>query len=261
MAKKDIRVTFFYADETIWALAKKFKTTVRMVKWANEFFDRYDFQIDEYPVPFNESTYKKKFSLAKTKGLKADLGDYYRIDAEINASLKKINELSGDDLTTELDKFYKLLKEREAPVEFELLLRKKIHTITNSLSIQKDRLPVFICEFKNQKATYGITRKVSLTFGFGFWTLKNPSPVILNSGEIYTRPIILIDINEVTKSHEQVLVHEAIHAAGGVHPTAGDDKSQGPNIMSKDDVWNKGPTEVNLYTDDATRLGVATFVI
>ena len=85
MAEKEIRVTFFYADEAIFDRVKQEKIRERFVKWADEFYKRYGFTIDEFPIPFSETLYKKSFCLAKTDGIKPDYTGtvYERILKEI----------------------------------------------------------------------------------------------------------------------------------------------------------------------------------
>ena len=274
MAKKDIRITFFYADETIWALAKKNKTTIRLVKWANEFFDRYDFQIDEHPISFSERVYKKKFSFAKTKGVKADLAVFHKwldkLDDLNKVWSEKLQQLRTTDtsspdwdaLLKEIndikDEYVEGTKQLGSPVEFELLFRKKIYDITQGLSLTKERLPIIFCDFKDQKGTMGLTRKLDLFWGIGFWSLRSVTPnVMLTSMEIHTRPFVLLDIRKMTKSHEHALAHEIVHAAGDTTPDG-----QGPkgDIMNKEDTWNKAPLDVTLSDDDKKKLEVSFFV-
>jgi hypothetical protein len=73
MAPKDMRLTFYYSDEAVFAKVKEWRTRDRIVKWANEFYDqRYGLRISEFPFPYNERVYKKFFCLKKADGLKAD---------------------------------------------------------------------------------------------------------------------------------------------------------------------------------------------
>jgi hypothetical protein len=72
MALKDMRLTFYYSDEAVFAKVKEWRTRHRVVEWANQFYKRYGLRISEFPFPYNERVYKKFFCLKRADGLKAD---------------------------------------------------------------------------------------------------------------------------------------------------------------------------------------------
>ncbi len=70
---KKIRLTFLFADES--ALMEDFrkKSSKKMIKWANDFFGKYGFELDVIPDPGTSNILQmKKFCLLKTNGFEPD---------------------------------------------------------------------------------------------------------------------------------------------------------------------------------------------
>jgi hypothetical protein len=281
---KDIRITFFYSDEAIFDLVKNWNTRIRLVKWANEFYARYGFKIDEFPYPWNEAKYKKDFCLQKANGLKVL---YTNNDRELTIEkiknkeeLGRINKiLSSVDYSSDLDsEFQKNLKLKIAaleykseledlenllairrPTEFRKLLLAKLKQTKSNVT---NRVIVIFCEFEDVLLSkYGIKGDVlATTYPLTHLDLCLFLYNILapESEELFLGVIVLIDINRMTKKYEYVLAHEIVHAAGN---TTADNKGTKGNIMIYADAEGKAPTNVNLEPNDKARLDVAYFVV
>jgi len=275
MAKKDIRVTFFYADTGVWKQAKKSKIRQTLVQWADGFYDghNYGFRIDQFPiVPYSEKVYQKKFCLFKTSGPKARIVDVVALSDEIDEMKKTIKARSAisdqlkalgprEDLDaagqSAWDDLHKKRDELGAEwdrlsliydAELEMQIRRLLHPIIGSLSSPKERLPVIFCEFSaafssDQRSAHGVTYRSRRTW--------YPSAVLT----MYTGAFVLI--NKDSKSRF-VLAHEICHAAGCEH------QDTPPNNLMRvgretDRSFND-PANVMMTPDDLTRLGVAIFV-
>ena len=282
MAKKHIRLTFFYTDEKVWNYIKSSKTRERLVKWANAFYDRYDFKIYDQPILYNEKLYKKKFVFTRTNGVKVDYGYRLQIMSDISANATKRGALYDeliDVIKSNIPDDEKNLKEQEirknidkintlnadlidsinASNSFELELRKLISSTNKDLKIKDNRLPVVFAEFKNNinvangTITNGENLRLKLQGGFVSWAL-----LYFEYGDVFTAPFIVINFQAIlTKRLEYTLAHEIVHAAGN---TTLDNQGTAKNIMIYADAEDKSPTDVNLEASDKTKLEVAYFV-
>lgn len=284
MAKKDIRLTFYYADESIWDLVKKNKTKKRLVTWAESFFARYGFKIDEFPTTYSERTYKRKFCLKKTNGTRADyasqqqLKDEYRkldklfsdyklkfLDMALNDTLpadEKQRQL--DAIKAEWDKVTDEMRRTNEKIgtssAFEIEFRKQIYPIHQSLSLTKERLAVIFCEFENAIDPSTGRRTVGETFDLrigGANAIFAWAIVSFKWPDAYGGTIVIIDVNRMTKKAEYTLAHEIVHAAGN---TTADNQGTAKNIMIYKDAEGKAPSDVNLESTDKTKLETAYFV-
>jgi hypothetical protein len=289
MALKDIRVTFYYADEDIFDKVKQWKTRERLVKWANEFYRRYDFKIDEFPIAYNEKLYKNIFCLSKANGFKAnysqsalfdafkkvierEIADYKREYEEFKANPpSNPTEYSSKEKDLQKKALELIDKQRTLndysssinPSEFKFrqLLLKKMREIR--VDTKKPRLVVIFCEFVNYLEIFFKDNTIAETFkkqdrvpALLLWNHIVPEKL-----EVFTAPIILIDINKMTKKFEYfeyVLAHEIVHAAGN---TTLDNTGAPKNIMIYADAQGKAPTDVNLERTDKAKLEVAFFVV
>lgn len=278
MAKKGIRLTFFYADQGVWDYEKKQRIrNILLVKWANDFYSKYDFEIDEFPIGYNEKLYKKKFSLAKTNGLQVHNNEQSQIYAEITkkekelktfrimrkmlgqASLlddsKKMMFINFAELEIEVwEQLHKLKDELMNLYDFEY--RKLIYQVNKNLglNLQKKRLAIVFCEFKVMGISLGITTP----------ELKDPGFLSIITRTVkwpdsYLDPIIFINIKQINKRSAFTLAHEIGHAAGTlVHSNTANSIMMGDQNNTN---FGKAPIEVILEEGDKTKLEMAFFVI
>jgi len=288
MALKDIRVTFYYSDEGVFDKTKQWQTRKRIVTWANEFYKRYGFKINEFPIPYNESLYKKTFCLKKTNGFKADYTRrvYYEVFKEeldkdgavLTSDWEKLKANLPSDPTEakaqlealaarmqqQNDKMLQLLEFlqeiRPDEIEFRREIKQKISA--TKFSTKKPRLVVVFCEFMNWFFLFRENRTLAETFKneqnvptFMMWNLVS---ILFPDTEVFTAPIILIDVNRITRAFDYVLAHEVVHAAGN---TTLDNQGTAGNIMIYADSQGKGPRDVNLEATDKAKLEAAFFVV
>jgi hypothetical protein len=285
MALKDIRVTFFYADEQIFDLVKRWRTRLRLVKWANEFYKRFGFKIDEYPFPYNEKVYRKEFSFTKIKGIRPDYTEAVKMKKveeafklQKEAWQKKVDVYQKspptdpvdrlkmqDEIVTEgqeiLAKAQEILDfhtvQREFETQFRIYLNVKL--LDKKISGDKPRIPVIFCEFVNAWELFAENNTLGQTFNSD----GRPAHLIVWAMaayyglDLYSGPLILIDVERMTKSVEYALAHELVHAAGNTTP---DNQGTKGNIMIYADAQGKSPADVNLETSDKTKLETAFFV-
>ena len=283
MAKKEIRLTFYYADESIWTYVKRSKVRERLVKWANEFYDRYNFKINERPFSYNEKLYKKTFSLAKSDGIKADYTAKKKLNEQIDDNESAMDTIHlklfdlnlsdaerqslNDEWRRLMDDTLEAIKKLSNSEEFELEFRKLIFKVDSDLkkrkkvSKTKERLPVVFCDFvENVNLDKG-----TVTTGQTF-ALKMPAGSFFSWGMLavqmasigYQGPLILLDAKELTKKLDYVLAHEIVHAAGN---TTLDNQGAAKNIMIYADAEGKAPKDVNLEETDQKKLEAAFFVV
>jgi hypothetical protein len=288
VALKNIRVTFYYSDEAVFAKTKQWKTRLRTVTWANEFYKRYGFKIDEYPLPYNEGVYKKTFCLRKTNGLKADYtrAVYYEafkeaLDKERIEVQRESDELSANPpadpaehiarsqalltrmktLLANMEHLLAFLTEiRPDEIEFRKEIRKKVED--TKFRPKKERLVVIFCEFINWLAIFRGNRTIAQAFkneqnqaSFMAWNLIS---ILFPAEALFTGPIIWIDVNRVTRQFDYVLAHEIVHAAGN---TTLDNQGSAGNIMIYADAQGKAPKDVKLEPTDKAKLEAAYFVV
>lgn len=271
MAKKDIRITFFYADEGIWDDVKKHKIKDRVVKWADDFYhhNKYGYRIDHTPIPYNERLYRKKFCLSRTDGLVRHTVDLSRLDDEVwkkirvKENIRKIRNALGpidslnpagialwksyNDAMDNLDNEILQLKLKYND-RFEKEVRRLFYPIILSLNTSKERLPVLFCQFDHGPNGPGITMMRS---GF-FWSV----PAMVNH---YTGVFAMIGVNNVMSTSDNVLAHEIGHAAGCHHQ---DTPANNLMLRGRDmDNSRRNPSDMMMTPEDLTRLSVAPFVI
>ncbi|HEX2609113.1 MAG TPA: hypothetical protein VHK91_17140 [Flavisolibacter sp.] len=285
MALKDIRVTFFYADEQIFDLVKKWRTRLRLIKWADEFYKRFGFKIDEYPFPYNEKAYRKDFSFAKSKGIRPDYTERLKImhlrDALVlqHETLKKKyeefensppadvaerikqKEALDKELHEIVDKSFEiqalLNNQGEFETQFRVLLQLKMQN--PKIGGTKPRIPVIFCEFINNWELFDsdpVTGETLKSEGRLVHLLVWGMATIAGL-DLYTGPLILIDVKRMIKSMEYALAHELVHGAGN---TTADNKGTRGNIMIYADAEGKSPGDVNLEPSDKAKMEVAFFV-
>lgn len=279
-----LRVTFFYADEVIFELSKKWRTRERIVKWADEFFGRFNFKIEQFPIPYNENVYRSKFTLAETNGPKAA----YTFDTLMKENAK-IVEIRTDAARAKADQFARnpptdpveakkaaesLINEMNAIIGLQgeylaylksfrlnmLDIRKLIaEKLDKSPSIKTNRQIVLFCEFENfferifPNDTRGETFKIAeQEIGLMLWNLAPFVP------DYYEKPMIIIDILSVTKSLEGILAHELVHAAGN---TTSDNQGPAKNIMQYASLIGRAPNYPDLVASDKDILKLAYFAI
>ena len=49
---KKIRVTIFFTDIEIANIVKNSGVNTKLVSWANEFFKKYNYELDSFPIPY-----------------------------------------------------------------------------------------------------------------------------------------------------------------------------------------------------------------
>ena len=65
---KKIRLTIFYTDEEIYNIVKNSGLNTKMVSWANEFYKRYNYELDIFPLPYSKNLYEETFILKEKDG-------------------------------------------------------------------------------------------------------------------------------------------------------------------------------------------------
>jgi hypothetical protein len=133
--------------------------------------------------------------------------------------------------------------------QYELEFRELIYPIIKSLNSPKPRLPVVFCKFTKLNFAIGETPGSSSLFSW-----EGPfDPKLLYSG-----PLILIGVNNVSKRTHLVLAHEIGHAGGCYHQDTPN------NIMNggqENKNFGKPPTDLYLEQLDKEKLEKAFFVI
>jgi hypothetical protein len=286
-ALKNIRVSFYYSDEAVFAKTKQWKTLPRIVTWANDFYKRYGLKIEEDPLPYNESLYKKTFCLKKSNGLKADYTRTVFYDEFKEALLVEQAVLAREladakahpaadpkeqiaRLTALLDRQTTILANLNLTTDFwteirpdEVEFRRQIHHKMEETRSRprKERLVVILCEFINWLAIFRENPRLAQTFAredirasFIAWNLISVFPDLA----VFTGPIVWIDVNQVTRCFEYVLAHEIVHAAGN---TTQDNQGSAGNIMIYADAECKAPRDVKLEPTDKAKLESAFFVV
>lgn len=283
MTKKKIRVAFYFADESIFDLAKKWRTRERLVKWANEFFgqNRYGFVIDEFPSA-NEKKYRQDFSLKASNGPKATMTvdrimEKFKENADdysksLRADHESYKSNPPQDLQERVNKLNDLIERSKISIDmFKIVsdyfrairadvleFRQLIHAKMSKSKRLDNRVVVVFCKFEDplQKIATDVTvgetfKKEEQEVSLFLWNL------IPWSVGYYTKPLILIDVLAMTKSKECTLAHEIVHAAG---PTTEDNKGDPGNIMVYDACLKLPPASILLLDEDKKILEAAYFV-
>lgn len=110
MAKRKIRLTYLWADESVMAYDFARKLSEGMTWWGNEFYDRYGFEFNVAPGPLlrRSVTQASKYALAKNDGVIPDLRDRDVILEEQNkviAEIKKRLEAKDQEILASFDQW------------------------------------------------------------------------------------------------------------------------------------------------------------
>ncbi|MES2774632.1 MAG: hypothetical protein V4722_10630 [Bacteroidota bacterium] len=276
---KDMRLTFYYADENVFEKVKNEKSREKLVKWADEFYARYGFKIDQFPVCWNEKLYKRDFCLAKTSGLKIIYTQLF-LQMEIlildlaSESLRLIGELNDMTSDSTIGSEYSLknlelkfvqaqlsqaVKSQVAinyhrPFDFRKAVFLKAKE-TNPKYLER-RLVVVLCEFQFHKKPFAVGETFDANPKIAIYSLFNS---VFRFGEgLFGGPMVFIDVNFMQQPYEFVLAHEIVHSING---TTDDGDGAAGNIMIAKDAKGKAATSVTLEPNDKTRLDVAFFVV
>lgn len=290
---KEARVMFFYSDEGVFEKVKRWKTKDRLVQWANDFFKPHQIQLNTLPLPWSESTYKKIFCLKKSNGLKG-FSVLDAVDEVITASIESIYETANtlyameDTHTSDQEKDYldsiamvtKLYQEHnrflrmqnDQEKDFRLAVQDVVRKNMSLKAIQQPFVHVVFCEFVDHlgkvspllNTLTGIDQRiksiqdvtVAMTLSLEISKLMMFTDKAKKNFYDYIYPIVLIDVNGITKNMNYVLAHEMVHAAGGTK----DDKGAKGSIMNYIDAEGKSPGAVLLEPNDLKRLEISFFV-
>ena len=74
MAKRKIRINVFYSDFNVFLMLRHKKRLEKMIDLANQFFGKYDFELDALPFPYDYVAYRDAFVLHDYNGIKPDVG-------------------------------------------------------------------------------------------------------------------------------------------------------------------------------------------
>lgn len=284
---------FFYTDESVFEKVKKYKTRDRLVRWADEFFDRYDLILNPFPIQWNESVYKKSFCLSKTRGLKGisildGLIELISTKLELmqvvnETDFKSVDKPSEEDIFVYDQNNKRLI---ELYNDFNCFLRNvtnneldfrnavQDHIKKNFFfgSIQKQFVHVIFCDFITKVSEISPSIDAAFDLSKDLKTIKDETIAMTLNNEInklliriekgkkdkfnYIFPIIIIDVNSITKSMNYVLAHELVHAAGG---TTKDNTGSSGNIMIYADAEGKMPKAVKLEENDKKRIELSFF--
>lgn len=290
---KKINLIFYYSDERVFDTIKEDggerETSVR---WANLFFEKYGFELDVSPLPYNEKKYKELFCLKKKNGLKYAPYLHLSLGEAIGKEADKVLKLGDEEMEqgnaatdTDLKKMHYdkaneyYIKQSQLrklqttayglKAAFENDIRRRIETnITeNKEKPFRGRLPVLFCRFEQKDSlekTLGETfkwdatevpdeDKKKLSYLKFFW-LSMPK-----LEGYYLGPYIVIDIDGFRTKTQYTLAHEIVHAAGD---TTKDNTGTSPHIMNYADgeKYCKQPETLKMSPEDLICLKAASFV-
>lgn len=228
MAKKEIRLTYYFADEVIFKLAKKYNTIKRLKGWANAFFSEHEFVINDEPLGYyNETIYKRKFCLQQSNGIKPDLREDRQLDRDVvlgkitvdeirreitviemssdppDEKKRKLEDMTNHWIVT-LKQVADLIVKQGTSTDYEIGFRKQILPIYQSLALPKERLSIVFCEFlrPTDPVTGMSIRGQTLDAriygsGMSLWADVNRK-----WPDAYPYTIVLIDLTRMTPSME-----------------------------------------------------------
>ena len=100
---KKIRVTIFFTDIEIANIVKNSGVNTKLVSWANEFFKKYNYELDIFPIPYSKDLYEQTFILMDTDGTMVPLHfleGIYKLEARSDKLSKEIIKLNREKKIT-----------------------------------------------------------------------------------------------------------------------------------------------------------------
>lgn len=256
---KKIRLTIFYTDEEIYNIVKNSGLNTKMVSWANEFYKRYNYELDIFPLPYSKNLYEETFILKEKDGTTIPFHFLEGIDtleAKSEELSKEILRLRRQGRITDVPatrqmNIERLLNEhRNLFSESCIKLRVECHNKFRDDYPEKKpaRLVVIYCRSENPQYTLsgGTVRNM------GNWLPFILIPVVAGKDDFTTLQILL------NKSYN-TLAHEIIHATGHLHPKRGGYYDGPDNSIMNYNNKDLLPNKVILERKDLALLDTAYF--
>ncbi|MBF5045809.1 hypothetical protein FGE12_25600 [Aggregicoccus sp. 17bor-14] len=283
MAKREIRISFFYTDQSVLDFTRLKRRLDEMVKSANDFFGKYKLRLDTFPFPYNYLAYKDAFVLREYDGIEPDVGmDLLKKHMDEDTARDKVLDAEEDDPNTsaarrvELRALRKALNAQVQARVWEGFNSSAEHDVRMALAqrfasnktLKKyerawrkaPRLPVVLCKFVslpqhsllNQETIGQYTPALSAEKARSYRQFKKRVPT-------FVQPYVLLDI---TQANWVALAHEIVHGNGHVHPegTLGGLYDGPAESIMNYSAYDLTPSKAILEEADQKLLEVAFFV-
>ncbi len=257
---KKIRLTIFYADEEVYKIVKGSGVNTKMVSWANEFYKRYDYELDIFPVPYSKNFYEETFILKEKDGTTIPfhfLEGIGTLEAKSEALSRQIIKLRRERRITDVPVnqqigIESLLREyRNQVLQKCSLLRIECHNkFRDDFPIKNPaRLVVIYC--RSEQPQYSLSG--GTIHDAGGWLPFIIIPIIAGKDDYSNLQMLL------NKAYN-CLAHEIVHGAGHMHPSRGGLYDGAKNSIMNYNNVDLLPQNVILERPDQARMEHAYFV-
>ena len=215
-----------------------------MVSWANEFFKKYNYELDIFPIPYSKDLYEQTFILMDTDGTMVPLHfleGIYKLEARSDKLSKEIIKLNREKkITDEL-----VMKQ----LNLQQMLQCHYKYRDDFPDKNPARLVVIYCRSEQpQYITSGETINNA-----GSWSPFVVIPVV--GGKDDLTPVKML----LNKAYN-TLAFEIIHAAGGqVRSPKGGYYEGGKKSIMNSDTFDLLPNNIILEKKDLALLETAIF--
>lgn len=257
---KKIRVTIFFTDIEIANIVKNSGVNTKLVSWANEFFKKYNYELDIFPIPYSKDLYEQTFILMDTDGTMVPfhfLEGIYKLEARSDKLSKEIIKLNRekkitDELVMKQLNLQQMLNEfRNQLTESYLKIRVQCHYKYRDDFPDKNPARLVVVYCRSEQPQY-ITSGETIN-NAGSWSPFVVIPVV--GGKDDLTPVKML----LNKAYN-TLAFEIIHAAGGqVRSPKGGYYEGGKKSIMNSDTFDLLPNNIILEKKDLALLDTAIF--
>lgn len=272
---KEIRLSFYFTDELVFQTVLQSNLLTTQIRWAEEFYKRYDFKLSLQDRYYTEKELIQSFVLTKEKGHLVNF-QYYEVMKELIERYHRANheyDLLLRSLKNHRDRLSELLKIINETAAASNALSRQMNKDCIDVRTQINMLNMLLLDKK--MAPPNLNNRIVVIFCFSKFDSDTLKGICIGNKSIPTnlyQPFVVIPIGSpemgsLKKAKELIidsamtLAHEIVHTAGHDHPPKGGDDDGPKNSIMNYAVHGKNPNQVILEASHIEKLNKAFFVV